>query len=449
MAKTRKSVPVTTVCKNHPDKKTRRRCYQCKEYICSACIIRYDHHFFCSQDCIRQYENQSRDSSPARTGKGKQKKTPASAPKRLIRVTFSDMIFILFIVLLSIFLYQQWQKNKDNTPTFLPEIREIAQDSSWKPVIYGNHLEIHVEGKFPANKILTVWINNIFHKTLTSPGNLKIPFTSLLPGENNIQINAVGPDTVYTVYKTSFLISRPDLKRLDYSVLPGNRKWIALTFDAGSNDGALDSIIAILNRYDIRATAFLTGMFIIHFPDKVKKLVRSGRFDFGNHSFSHPHLTTYAENHRHETLSQMTFPILKKELIQTDSLFYRISGFHLSKIWRAPYGEYNTEILHWAGLLGYVHIGWTPGFDTFDWVKDTSSSIYYTPDALWEKWKDRFEKNPLRFRGAIVLMHLGNERIKPIYPFLHQFIPFMQKKGYTFVTIPQILHLSNLARKKK
>ena len=42
-------------CENHPQVKTRRKCYSCAKAICSACIIKVSRHLFCSKKCHRKY----------------------------------------------------------------------------------------------------------------------------------------------------------------------------------------------------------------------------------------------------------------------------------------------------------------------------------------------------------------------------------------------------------
>ena len=39
-------------CKNHPDKFSSRKCYQCKKHICIECHQKYFHHIFCSLKCV-------------------------------------------------------------------------------------------------------------------------------------------------------------------------------------------------------------------------------------------------------------------------------------------------------------------------------------------------------------------------------------------------------------
>lgn len=415
-------------CKNHPSKKTIHRCYQCKDYICRDCIIRTDHHYFCSENCIQSYRRSIRY---AKLIKFKDYLKSHFGIRDIIYVTVIGLIIISYGVIL-------------NKPTAqipaqdsLRTIPPTKADSLWKPFIYVDEFRIHIDESIPENMVLGVWVNNHYLQTIINDSVVEIRANELIPGDNEIFINAISKDKSYLLYKTTLTINKPRYKSLDYARLPGKKKQIALTFDAGSNDGAVDSILAILKKYDVPATAFLTGIFMKTHPEKVMKLVKSGRFEFGHHTWSHPHLTSYEQNKRHDLLPGVTFDLLKEEFAKTDSLFYHLSGFHLNPIWRAPYGEYNSQILQWCGHLGFTHIGWSRGFDTFDWVTDTTSIIYYTPDELWTKWLNRFEEEEHRFKGAIILMHLGNDRIKPMYSMLHQLIPMMQRRGYQFVTISQ------------
>lgn len=407
-------------CKNHPKRKTTRKCYSCKSPICSDCIIRHDHHLFCSKECIRSYQD-------------KTKKT-----RRKKGIQLPDILFTAFLLFLLAFLVNKY--NYISSPLPSEASAQSEPDSLWKPLVQSIGIDYQLEGEFPPQSVVTVWINGQFFQTLSRPAHVTIPSSLLQPGENSIIFTVNSPYHSYITYQGKLIVAEPAVKDRNYSSLPLKGKFIALTFDAGSNAGAVDSIIQILARHEVRATAFLTGQFIRQFPDKVRALVQSGLFDFGNHSFSHPHLTTYAENRVHHTLPSVTKDFLIRELSRTDSLFFELTSRHLEKFWRAPYGEYNEEIVRWAAFEGYRHIGWTSGFDTFDWVKDTASTLYFTPEQLFELYRNRFFQQPERFHGAIILMHLGNDRQKPLYSFLDRFIPFMKKQGFRFVTIREALY---------
>ena len=42
-------------CKNHPQKTSAKRCFVCKDYICTACQNIWSHHLFCSFYCYLKY----------------------------------------------------------------------------------------------------------------------------------------------------------------------------------------------------------------------------------------------------------------------------------------------------------------------------------------------------------------------------------------------------------
>ncbi len=422
MAAKKKRTVAKHACKNHPNRMTTRRCYNCKSYICSECIIKYDHHLFCSDDCIGQY-------------KGLDKKTEKKVSYTSLSVfNKRDIIYLSLIIVLFFYIISVNRFKPADLPVSEDSLRKTITES-WSPQIFQKEMVFRIMPAVPDTVAVAVWINGKFHKIVREANSVTIPARFLRSGDNRISFSLLKEDNQYTIFTTNILFNPSPYARLDYTRLPGRKKMIALTFDAGSNDGALDSVVNILRKYDIKATAFLTGKFIRKFPEDVQKLVNSGCFIFGNHSYSHPHLTDYEKTYKHHTLPNINMENLVRQLLRTDSVFSDLTGKHLQKLWRAPYGEYNNEILNWAGQLGYAHVGWSRGFDTFDWVVDTTSAIYYSSEGLWNKWKTRWEKEPERFRGAIVLMHLGNERIKPMYKFLHEFIPFMKKQGYEFVDL--------------
>jgi peptidoglycan/xylan/chitin deacetylase (PgdA/CDA1 family) len=262
----------------------------------------------------------------------------------------------------------------------------------------------------------------------------------LVYGKNHLTVWAIGADgriilidsvTVNYASGQFSMLAQPVYRvQTDY-------KQIALTFDAGSAANGADSIIRILQDFEIYATIFLTGQFIKRFPKLVLQLDAQGH-ELANHSLTHPHLTTWAEHGNHNTLPDVNRGFLHKQLQGTDSLYFNLTGKRINKFWRAPYGEYNSEILRWAAEIGYRHIGWSPGCDTFDWVADTTSALYRTPQALYDHLMYLEEQNKLV--GAILLMHLNSNReLNHAYTILPRLITDLQKKGYEFVPISTLL----------
>ena len=110
----------------------------------------------------------------------------------------------------------------------------------------------------------------------------------------------------------------------------------------------------------------------------------------------------------------------------------------MAPVWRAPYGELNNEILWCAAEAGFKHINWSNKCDTWDWVKDTTSSIYRTAPEILEHFL-KLDKE-IGLGGKIILMHLGTERdIEMPYEILAEMITILRERGYKFKTVGQLL----------
>ncbi|HZX35560.1 MAG TPA: polysaccharide deacetylase family protein [Thermodesulfobacteriota bacterium] len=222
------------------------------------------------------------------------------------------------------------------------------------------------------------------------------------------------------------------------------KKELCLTFDGGSEafDSAL--ILDTLRKRGIRTTIFLTGGFIQKFPDIVRTIAADGH-EVGNHTLSHPHLTTFERNRRHSTLPGVTKEFLLRELMTTERLFKETTGRDMARLWRAPYGEVNEDIRAWAFEKGYAHVGWTTDYalreslDTLDWVKDASSKHYRTAGEIKERVLG-FGKNSNGLNGGIALMHLSTDRAEDkLSSILGELIDELERRGYEFVKASTIM----------
>jgi peptidoglycan/xylan/chitin deacetylase (PgdA/CDA1 family) len=190
---------------------------------------------------------------------------------------------------------------------------------------------------------------------------------------------------------------------------PVERPALLLTFDAGSHSSGASEILDVLAAEGVRTTFFLTGEFIHDHPDLVRRIVADGH-EVGNHTETHLHLTRWEEERRHTTRPDVDRARLLAELENTQAAFMALTGESMAPLWRAPYGEYNKEILAWAAAAGWAHVGWTPSMDTLDWVADTDSHLYRDAEEIGRRLLDLPDRDDHGGRGAIVLMHLGSER---------------------------------------
>ncbi len=268
-------------------------------------------------------------------------------------------------------------------------------------------------------------------------------------GQNEWLIKAIDPeggiqlmDTVRFYYMDPGLAER----MRDFHRGVRDQKRLALTFDGGAMNNAAGPILDILRQFGIRSTFFLTGRFIRNYPDLTRRIVAEGH-EVGNHTWDHPHLTTFAQNRRHDLLPGMTRERFQEQLRRTAKLFQQVTGQEMAPFWRAPYGEQNAVLRRWAAELGYRHIGWTNGsnlkesMDTMDWVSDPTSSAYQSSVEILQHLLAIADRDSgWGAAGGVILMHLGSQRKEdPVFVILPDFITAMRARGYEFVTISDLV----------
>ncbi len=70
----------------------------------------------------------------------------------------------------------------------------------------------------------------------------------------------------------------------------GDLSTIALTFDDGPNPAVTPALLALLDRYNAKATFFLIGKWVRAAPVLAKEIAARGH-TLGNHTYNHPALT--------------------------------------------------------------------------------------------------------------------------------------------------------------
>lgn len=108
-----------------------------------------------------------------------------------------------------------------------------------------------------------------------------------------------------------------------------DKKEIALTFDISYNEGNVDKILDVLDKYDVKATFFVVGNWVDNNQDVVKKIHDRGH-EIGNHSYSHPYFNEISESE------------MKTELDKTSKKIKDIIGEETT-LFRPPYGEINEN----------------------------------------------------------------------------------------------------------
>ena len=216
---------------------------------------------------------------------------------------------------------------------------------------------------------------------------------------------------------------------------PQDRPELVVSFDAGSTSRGARQILSALAERGIHTTIFLTGEFIRRYPDIARQVAADGH-EVGNHTDTHPHMTTYAQDGRQATKRGVDRAFVAGQLRAAADAYRAATGRTMAPIWRAPFGEQNAEIRAWAALEGYWHVGWTggrAGLDGLDWVSDPSSRAYRTADGVVERLVAHAEN------GGIILLHLGSDREDPVAPRVPQLLDALTRRGFQFARASRFL----------
>jgi peptidoglycan/xylan/chitin deacetylase (PgdA/CDA1 family) len=218
---------------------------------------------------------------------------------------------------------------------------------------------------------------------------------------------------------------------------------IALTFDGGSDAGDTGRILDVLAERDLSATFFLTGEYITQNPELVRRIAAAGH-EVGNHTWSHPHLTSWNRTHRHDTLPALDAAFLQSQLQRTAAAYEAATGRLMTALWRAPFGEVNDELLRWAAAAGWSHVGWTRNddggrhtLDSLDWVAERSSRNYLTSEQISARIRS-FGAGGAGLNGGIVLMHLSTRRDDPEVNRLGALVDALRADGYQLVAVSEL-----------
>ncbi len=233
---------------------------------------------------------------------------------------------------------------------------------------------------------------------------------------------------------------------LNLTALPEAGPHFALTFDAHSAEHGARELLAILRERGVRVTIFVTGRFATDHAG-ILRLAAADGHEIGNHTFTHPHLTTWAEDRSNLLRPGITRAFLHDELRRTAEAIEAATGRPPSPFWRAPYGEHNATIRGWAEELGLVQVDWTrapgDGLDSLDWVDDPRRRNYLGAEAMARRILGFEAKHGVPLAGSIILMHLGSTRPDP--PLL-EVVPIVldetDRRGLRPVTVGELVRLA-------
>lgn len=209
-------------------------------------------------------------------------------------------------------------------------------------------------------------------------------------------------------------------------------KVVALTFDADMTPKMLrelrehtvkswynHAVMQALEKANVPATLFLTGMWIVTYPRITKQLSDNPLFELGNHSYLHGGFsgTCYHLNKVPESSDA-------NEIAKTDQLLSKFTA-RAVKLFRFPGLCYDTDDLAIAAQEGYTVIGGDVlGDDGFQ--KRTNAIVTHVVRSV----------KP----GSIVILHMhGGPNAPRTAEALPLIITQLRAEGYTFVKTSDLL----------
>jgi peptidoglycan-N-acetylglucosamine deacetylase len=187
-------------------------------------------------------------------------------------------------------------------------------------------------------------------------------------------------------------------------------KTIALTFDDGWSAKRTAEIVGILDRHGVKATFLPYAKVVRQSPALWRSIAK--RYPIANHTVSHPKLV------------RLTSAQIYDEIDRARRIVEQVTGRKMVRIFRAPYGSYDSRVLRQAYRAGFkYHVLWD--VDSGDTARISDARVLKL--AVSGR------------KGSIVLMHAGPGVTVRV---LAKVIRNYKSRGFRFVTLPEMLGLS-------
>jgi peptidoglycan/xylan/chitin deacetylase (PgdA/CDA1 family) len=242
------------------------------------------------------------------------------------------------------------------------------------------------------------------------------------------------------VIATSVFREKPDFLRYAYGTTAtliehGSRKKkeVALTFDADMTESMQHALLAgnvatyadrriidLLIKNNIKATVFVTGMWMKAYPAETKMMAANYLFELSNHSYSHPSFAGDCYGLKQIPSSQFAL-----EMEKTQQMLKAITKVE-NKYFRFPGGCYDQKTLDLVAKEGMITVHWdTVAYDGFNTNTEQIVANILTNTQ----------------NGSIIVMHIGGESNAPkTFEALQIITSELKEKGFAFVTISELLN---------
>ncbi|WP_328364060.1 polysaccharide deacetylase family protein [Mycobacterium sp. NBC_00419] len=193
--------------------------------------------------------------------------------------------------------------------------------------------------------------------------------------------------------------------------LPGDGDLLALTVDDGVNSEVVRAYTQLAKDTGIRLTFFVNGVYDSwrDNAEMLRPLVDSGQIQLGNHTWSHPDLTTLNAND------------ITDQLRRNDRFLRNTYGADATPYFRPPYGNHNDLVDGIAADQGYR----VPTM----WSGSLADSVPVTEDYIVTMADQYF------IQQNIVIGHLNHLPVTHVYPAL---VDIIRSRNLRTVTLNDV-----------
>ncbi|MDR1196969.1 MAG: polysaccharide deacetylase family protein [Candidatus Nomurabacteria bacterium] len=189
-----------------------------------------------------------------------------------------------------------------------------------------------------------------------------------------------------------------DLKKI------GKKKLVALTFDDGPDQANTPKLLDILEREKVNATFFVLGSRVEYYGDIVRRAYQQGH-QIASHTYNHKSLPGLSAGARRTEINSTVAAIEKTIGVRPTAM-------------RPPYGAFNDAVKKDAGMALVM------------WSVDPEDWLYRDVGTVYNNVMSRVGN------GSIVLLHdIHATSVQAA----GKIIPALKSKGYTLVTVEQLV----------
>lgn len=197
-----------------------------------------------------------------------------------------------------------------------------------------------------------------------------------------------------------------------------NKSDIALTFNISWGEERVHDILKKLEQHQVRATFFVSGEWAERHPTILEK-ISEGKHEVGMLGYRY-------KNYLDQEIDQV-----RKDLNYARQLFNKL-GYEDINLLRPPSGHFDDAILKLAEEMNYQVVHWN--VNPRDWENPGKDIIV---DTVMKETEN----------GDVILMH-ASDSAKQTAKALDTILPGLKNKGYTFVSISELISQAHAETKE-